>query len=205
MRTKTHAFGTFGLFLTLILAAFVITGATTAVAQDAPGKAKMCGSCHGSDGMSKKDVIPSIAGISDIAHEDYLYAFREEARACTDAKTKAMCANIKKKLSDEEIQGLAAYYSAMTFMPAAQEFDAAKAAAGQALHDERCAKCHSDGGGNPGDDASILAGQWMPYLQRSLTQFVSGEREQPEAMQKKVSTLTEAEVEALVHYYGSQQ
>jgi len=201
MTTKIHAFGLFGLFLTVILAAFV----TTAVAQDAPGKAKMCGSCHGSDGVSKKDVIPSIAGISDIAQEDYLYAFREEARACTDTKTKAMCANIKKKLSDEEIQGLAAYYSAMAFTPAVQEFDADKAAAGQVLHDERCVKCHSDGGSNPTDDASILAGQWMPYLQRSLTQFVSGEREQPEAMQKKVSTLTEAEVEALVHYYGSQQ
>jgi sulfide dehydrogenase cytochrome subunit len=201
MTKKTHAFGFFGLFLILVLAAF----ATTAAAQDAPGKAKMCDSCHGNDGISKKEMIPTIAGISDIAHEDYLYAFREEARACTDAKTKAMCASIKKKLSDEEIQELAAYYSALTFTPAVQEFDAAKAATGQAIHEERCAKCHSDGGSNPGDDASILAGQWMPYLQQSLTLFVSGEREQPEPMQAKTSTLTEAEVEALVHYYGSQQ
>jgi sulfide dehydrogenase cytochrome subunit len=205
MTTKTSTFRFFGLFLIIVLAAFVTTGATTAVAQDAPGKAKMCGSCHGNDGVSKKDMIPSIAGISLVAHEDYLYAFREEARACTDSKTKAMCANIKKKLTDEEIQELAAYYSALAFAPAVQEFDADKAATGQALHEERCSKCHSDGGSNPEDDASILAGQWMPYLQQSLTLFVSGEREQPEPMQAKTSTLTEAEVEALVHYYASQQ
>lgn len=204
MTTKTHIFGSFRLVLFVVLAAF----ATTTVAQEAgaaPGKAKMCGSCHGPDGVSKKEMIPTIAGISDVALEDYLYAFREEARACTDAKIKAMCASIKKKLTDEEIQELATYYSALAFTPAVQEFDADKAASGQALHEERCAKCHSDGGGSPGDDASILAGQWMPYLQQSLTLFVSGEREQPEAMQAKTSTLSEADVEALVHYYGSQQ
>ncbi|MDH3589135.1 MAG: c-type cytochrome [Gammaproteobacteria bacterium] len=169
-----------------------------------PGAAKMCQGCHGQDGVSSKDTVPSIAGISAFVHADYLYAYRDGARTCTDPKTKAMC-TMTAKLTDEQIEELAEYFAGMLYRPAEQDFDADKAAMGAAIHDEKCGKCHTDGGSNPDDDASILAGQWLPYMKLSLSQFASDEREQPGAMQRKIVGLSEADVEALAHYYASQQ
>jgi len=131
-------------------------------------------------------------------------ALIDGARTCADPKTKMMC-TISRKLTDEQIESLAEFFAAMEFKAATQEFDADKAAAGASIHEENCEKCHTAGGSDAYDDASILAGQWMPYLRSSLAQFADSSREQPEAMKAKIEKLSEADVEALVHYYASQQ
>jgi sulfide dehydrogenase cytochrome subunit len=88
---------------------------------------------------------------------------------------------------------------------ATQDFDAALAAAGQALHDQHCDRCHSDAGTNPEDEAGMLGGQQMGYLRNMFGQYADGSREQPGKMQEKVELLTADDVEALVNYYGSIQ
>ncbi len=108
-------------------------------------------------------------------------------------------------LSDETIDAVATHYFELPFVPAAQDFDADLAAAGQALHDKNCGKCHSDGGSNPDDEASIIAGQWMGYLEATFAEYRAGEREQPSLMQRKLDALSDDDVKALVHYYASQQ
>lgn len=189
------------LVISLVAGLFVLTAAAYS---DAPGIAKMCQGCHSADGISSKENVPSIAGISAGVHIDYLYAYKDGARVCTDAKTKAMC-TMTAKLTDEQIEQLADYYSALPYRPVKQEFDAGKAAAGAAIHEAQCSKCHSDGGSNPEDDASILAGQPLAYLKQSLTQFASEQREQPQSMQRKMTALSAEDLEALAHYYASQQ
>ncbi len=173
-------------------------------AHASPAAAKMCQGCHGQDGISTRDNVPSIAGISVGVHADYMYAYKEGARVCSDAKTKAMC-TMTARLSDEQIEELAEYYAAMEYRPVEQAFDADKAAAGAAIHEAQCSKCHTDGGRNPDDEASILAGQPLAYLMTSLKQFAAEQREQPEAMQRRTAGLSEADIEALAHYYASQQ
>ncbi len=170
----------------------------------APAAAKMCLGCHGSEGVSTRPAVPSIAGISAPVHADALMAYRDGTRACADPKSKMMCA-LSAKLTDEQIEVLAEYFAGLAFKPAAQDFDAAKAASGAELHEAHCEKCHTEGGSEPLDDSSILAGQWLPYLQMSLTQFSKGERDQPKAMQAKFEQLSEADLEALAHFYASQQ
>jgi sulfide dehydrogenase cytochrome subunit len=97
------------------------------------------------------------------------------------------------------------YYAGLPFVAAKQDFDAALAEAGKAVHEGNCDKCHSDGGANPEDEAGILAGNMMGYLEAQLADYRAGEREQPKKMEEKVSALTDDDVKALVNYYASQQ
>ncbi len=187
---------------TLLFAALL--GLTGVAYGEAPAQARMCQGCHGADGISSKENVPSIAGISVTVHADYLYAYKDGARVCSDAKTQAMC-TMTGKLTDEQIEALAEYFADLPYRAVKQPFDADKAAAGAAIHEEHCSKCHSDGGSNPEDDASILAGQPLAYLKVALVQFKTGEREQPLSMERKISGLSEADLEALAHYYASQQ
>ena len=87
----------------------------------------------------------------------------------------------------------------------AKEFDAALASAGEAIHNEHCDRCHSDGGTNVEDEAGMLGGQWMPYLEATFAEYAAGEREQPAKMKEKMDKLAGDDVKSLLHYYASQQ
>ena len=172
-----------------------------------------CNGCHGDDGVSQWSEIPTIAGVSEFVHSDALYIFRDEARPCTETEYKqgdtskpatTMCAVVA-DMSDDMIDEVAAYYAEKPFVPAKQDFDAALAEAGKAVHDAECDRCHSEGGANPEDDAGILAGQWMGYLEDTFAEYKAGEREQPKKMEEKLNVLSDDDVKALIHYYASQQ
>lgn len=195
-------------FVTVLLPFFTAVSATEldAVVED-------CNGCHGDDGVSQWTDVPTIAGIPEYVHSDSLYFFRDNERPCSESEYRqgdtgraatTMCA-VTAELSDDVIDEVAAYYAALPFVAAPQEFDAGLAAAGKAVHDAQCDRCHSDGGGNPDDEASILAGQWMGYLETTFAEYASGDREQPKKMQEKMDALSDEDVKALLHYYVSQQ
>ena len=172
-----------------------------------------CNGCHGNDGVSQWTDVPTIAGIPEFVHSDALYIFRDEARPCTESEYRqgdtsrpatTMCA-VTADLSDDMIDEVAAYYAGLPFVAAKQDFDAALAEAGKAVHDAECDRCHSEGGANPDDEASILAGQQMGYLADTMAEYRAGEREQPKKMEEKVMALSDDDVKALIHYYASQQ
>jgi len=172
-----------------------------------------CNACHGDDGVSQWSNVPTIGGLPEYVHADALYFFRDNERPCSDSEYRqgdtglpatTMC-NVISDLSDDMIDEVAAYYFGLPFVAAQQEFDAGLAAAGQAVHDKLCDKCHSDGGANPDDEASLLAGQWMGYLEQTFAEYASGDRAQDKAMQKPMDELSDADVTALLHYYASQQ
>ncbi len=187
--------------------------ASPAVAADVANLAKPCEDCHGKNGVSQSDDVPTIAGISAPVHGDFLLAYKEKSRPCRSSKYRQgdtsrpetdMCA-IAAKLSAADIEALAGHFAALPFVPAKQSFDATKAAAGKALHARDCAKCHTDGGRNPDDDASILGGQHLKYLQQALSDLRSGDREASKKMAEKLSKWTDADAESAAHYYASQE
>ena len=108
-------------------------------------------------------------------------------------------------MSDDDIEAIAEHYAGLPFTPAKQEFDAALATGGETVHSRECSRCHSDGGANADDEASILAGQWMGYLETTFAEYASGAREQPDKMKEKMDALSADDVQALLHYYASQQ
>lgn len=172
-----------------------------------------CNGCHGNDGVSQWTAVPTIAGVPEFVHSDALYLFRDEARPCSESDYKqgdtsraatTMCAVVA-DLDDDTIDEIAAHYAGLTFVAAKQEFDAGLAAAGKAVHDEQCDRCHSEGGSNPEDEAGILSGQWIGYLEATFAEYASGDREQPKKMEEKLAALSADDVKALVHYYASQQ
>lgn len=197
----------------LTIAGLALASAGAAAADDIESLVSKCEGCHGDNGVSRWSDMPTIAGIDAFVHSDALFTYRDEARPCeksavrqgdTDHPEMTMC-EVAAKLSDEQIEAIAEHYAALPFVPAEQDFDAALAAAGKKIHDEACARCHSDGGSNPEDEASILAGQQMGYLETTFAEYASGERDQLDAMKEKMDALTDDDVKALLHYYASQQ
>ena len=187
--------------------------ATVSAVADVNELAQGCNGCHGEQGVSQWDEMPTIAGIDAFTHSESLYAYRDGNRPCAPATFRngprageeaTMC-EASEALSDEDVEAIAAHYAALPFVPAKQDFDAALAETGKAIHAENCSRCHSEGGSNADDEASILAGQWMGYLRGAFAEFASGERYQPDKMKEVMDPLSDADVDALIHYYASQQ
>ncbi len=200
-------------FYQFLFSLFVMTFFSAASASDIAAMMGQCNDCHGDNGVSQSNDVPTIAGIDAFGHADALLMFRENERPCSESKYQrgdtsraptTMCA-ITADLSDDEIEALADAYSELPFVPAAQKFDAALAATGATVHEMHCAKCHSDGGSNVEDEASILAGQWAGYLENEFASYLSGDRVQDKKMEESLAALSAEEVKALVHYYASQQ
>lgn len=85
-----------------------MAGSATAAGDVAAGeaKAKACAGCHGANGEGKKD-NPKIAGM---ATADFVKALADYNSGARDNKTMA---RIAKKLSDDDVANLAAYYASL--------------------------------------------------------------------------------------------
>ncbi len=200
--------------LTTYLAAALFSMTFSAAnAGDLDAMMQGCNDCHGDNGVSQWADVPTIAGLAEFVHVDALYVYQDEARPCAESDYRqgdtsrpatTMCA-IAADLSEDDIDALAAAYAELPYVKAKQDFDAGLAAAGEALHDEHCDKCHSDAGTNPDDEAGMLGGQQMGFVQTSFEQYIAGTREQPKKMKEKMNLLSDEDVKALVNYYGSVQ
>ena len=192
-------------------AATVALAAGTASAGDLDA---LMENCNGGDGgVSQSTDVPTIAGIPEFVHADALYVYMDEARPCAESEYRhgdtsrpatSMCA-VAGDLTEDQIDELAAAYAEKPWVKAQQDFDADLAAKGKALHDEHCDRCHSEAGTNPDDEASMLGGQQMGYLQTTFDQYMDGSREQPGKMKEKLDAMSADDIKALVHYYGSIQ
>ena len=173
----------------------------------------MCDDCHGVKGVSSDSDIPSIAGYSETTIISMFDVYLDELRIARKSKFRhgdtqrpeIDMLSIANELSEEDIEALASYYSEQTFVPAKQEFDAALAKKGEKLHEDRCTKCHEEGGTSADDDTGILAGQWGPYLIQTFKDYRSGDRETEDGMLKKINELSGEQINSLIHYYASQQ
>ena len=172
-----------------------------------------CNDCHGENGVSQWSDMPSIAGLGEFVFADAMYIYQEEARPCAKSEYRLgdtsrpatdMCAAAA-ALSEDEIEALAVAYSELPWVKAKQEFDADKAAAGEAIHLKACDRCHSEAGTNLDDEASMLGGQQMGYLRTTFAEYAAETRDQPKKMKEALDALSADEIEALVHYYGSIQ
>jgi len=172
-----------------------------------------CNDCHGDNGVSQSSDVPTIAGLAEFVHVDALYIYQDEARPCAESEYRqgdtsraatSMCA-VAADLSEDDIDAIAAAFAELPYVKTTQDFDAGLAAAGQALHDQHCDRCHSEAGTLADDEAGMLGGQQMGYLRNMFAQYADGSREQPGKMQEKLELLSADDTEALVNYYGSIQ
>ena len=197
-----------------LLACLIVCFATApAGAEDLDAIIDSCADCHGDNGVSRWADMPTIAGVDAFYGSEALYIYRDRARPCasgayrqgdTDRPEITMC-EIVSDFSDETIDAIAEHFAGLPFVAAEQDFDERLAAAGEAIHRDKCARCHSDGGSNPEDEAGILAGQWSGYLRTTFAEYAAGEREQPKKMKTAMDGLSNEDTEALINYYASRQ
>ncbi|MDH5484137.1 MAG: cytochrome c4 [Gammaproteobacteria bacterium] len=187
----------------LLLVFSMASGVSLAGTPSASMLADTCAGCHGTNGISNGPATPTIAGISN----DYFIEVMEQFKAAEIPST--IMSRIAKGYTEDEIKLMARHFSGMKFKRKPQQFDSKKAALGKKLHKKYCEKCHEDGGRKSDDDAGILAGQWAAYLQNTLQDYTSGDREMQKKMKKKVDSLQKDHgndgLDALINFYASQQ
>jgi sulfide dehydrogenase cytochrome subunit len=171
----------------------------------------VCADCHGKAGASKDADVPIIGGYSVEFLVNNLTDYQTKDRDCPETKFRDgpkkgqktdMCQMVK-DFSADDIKAVAGYFSKQKFVRAKQKFDPALAKKGKSLHADYCEKCHSNGGTEAEDDTGLPAGQWMPYLRQALKEFRTGKRPIPKKMKAKLDQVDDADIEALVNYYGS--
>jgi sulfide dehydrogenase cytochrome subunit len=190
-----------------------ISLSTTASAAESAKVAESCFACHGKDGVSTEAKIPSIASYSEEYLVNSLKKYQKKERPCVEVEypsgnkkgNKTDMCKIAAGLSAAELTQLGEFFSEQTFVRAPQTFDAELAKQGKAVHSTKCYTCHSEGGSVPSDHAGILAGQKMAYIRQQIKFFKEGKRPMSKKMQPKLESLDDAQIEAVIQYYGSQQ
>ena len=133
-------------------------------------KAELCVGCHGENGISQMENMPSLAGQLDQFIQWQLVYFRAGARKNEQMQP------IVEQLTNEDIRNLGAYFASLP--PPKPEADndpdlskkGAQAAAGR-----RCAACHLDNYAGS-KAAARVAGQREDYLGKALRDYKSGVR-----------------------------
>lgn len=200
----------FGNYLILITLSGLLAGQASA---DTDAIVEQCNACHGENGVSQWTDVPTIAGLAEFTHADALFVYRDGERPCADSEYRRgdtglpatnMC-DIAAELSDDQIDDIAAAYAELPYAKAKQDFDPGLAAAGEALHEQQCDRCHADAGMDPEDEAGMLGGQLTGYLRQTFVDYAAGDRDQDKKMKEKMDALSDDDVTALLNYYASQQ
>jgi cytochrome c553 len=185
--------------LTGLLSLAVFSGSLAHAADIAAGreKAELCAGCHGDNGISQTENIPSLAAQPDLFTQWQLVFFRAGTRRNEQMQP------IVEGLTNEDIRNLGAYFASLPPPPAAKPDDnpdlskkGAQAAAGR-----RCASCHLDSYAGTKAVARV-AGQREDYLLKALHDYKSSVRAggAMAAMAEVAYQLSAEEIEALAHY-----
>ena len=165
-------------------------------------KLEVCAACHGEDGVSKIEGVPSLAGEPDFFTEYQLLYFRGETR-----KNEQMMA-VARDLTDDDIRDLGAYYASLPGPPAPTDPDPDPALTkdGAALvKDRHCAQCHLDKFVGQGE-IGRLAGQHEEAIVKALHDYQHGARRgRGNVIMPEIAySLNDDEIKALAHYMSRQ-
>jgi cytochrome c553 len=175
--------------------AFAATGCGAATLQE---RIALCVGCHGEDGNSKLDKIPSLAGQPAFFVMNSLFLMREGVR-----KVDAM-ASFVKDLTDEELDGLSKHYAALPARPSGETVDAALAQKGAAVATQRgCGSCHLPTLAGQ-DQIPRLAKQRIDYLIPTLKSYRDAPRPGADtAMSAAIAGASDDDIAALANFAAS--
>lgn len=181
--------------LGLAAALALTTAAQAATLQE---RIALCSGCHGEDGNSKIEKIPSLAGQPAFFILNELFLMREGVR-----KVDAM-ASFVKELSDKDLDGLSKHFAALPTKPSDEKADAELAKKGAAIATQRgCESCHlPDLAGQ--QQIPRLAKQRIDYLIAALKTYRDALRPGGDtAMSANVAGATDDDIKALANYAAS--
>src|SRR5690242_16565075 len=123
----------------LSLAALAFVPASAADNAAIKEKAAVCAGCHGDNGISQTENIPSLAGQPDQFLQWQLVFFRAGSRKNEQMQP------IAEEITNEDIRSFGAYFSKLEPPKAAEDKDPDLSKKGaQVAVGRRCASCHTD-------------------------------------------------------------
>ncbi len=157
-----------------------------------------CAACHGEDGNSKMENIPSIAGQPAFFIVNQLILMREKVRP-----VEAMEPFVK-DIKDEDAIALANHYAKLPAKPSDEKTDPNLVRRGETLAaDRRCGSCHLPTLAGQ-EQIPRVAGQRIDYLIKSLKEFRDGSRRGADTnMSVPVAGLSDGDLAALAHFAAS--
>jgi len=166
-----------------------------------------CSKCHGATGISVSPIFPILAAQQIAYIQTELKLFRERGRS--DPHARAFMWGIARGLTDDQIDGVAQYFSSQPPPKGAASRNPALAEKGKSIFENGipareipgCTICHGPNAEGI-NTFPRLAGQHRDYLTVQLQQFRNQLRES-EIMQPIAKTLTDDEIAAVVEYVGS--
>jgi cytochrome c553 len=166
--------------------------ATPAAGDAAAGEplTAVCGGCHGAHGISTDASTPSLAG------QDAQYLVKS-IKAYGKTRKHDTMESQAAKLSDRDIQNIAAFYAAQT--PRAAE-------KGHTLIQEladKCNRCHGEKIDNPAMAVPKINGQDKDYLMMALRAYRDDRRESS-TMHRMSLPFSDAVIDSLAGLYASQ-
>jgi cytochrome c553 len=182
-----------------VVALSLFAGIPTHAADIAAGKekAELCVGCHGENGISQMENMPSLAAQPDQFIQWQLVYFRAGAR-----KNEQMQPVIE-QLNNEDIRNLGAYFASLAppKNPKPDDDPDLSKKGAQAAAGRRCASCHTDSYAGTKAVARV-AGQREDYLLKALRDYKAGVRSGggQAAMADVAFPLNEEEIVALAHY-----
>jgi cytochrome c553 len=182
--------------LALGLAAVALyAGVAAAQSMSVEERITLCGTCHGEDGNSRLERIPSLAGQPEFFVTNQLILMREGVR-----KVEVMAPFVK-DLTDDVIVALAKHYAGLAAKPSDEPIDQAKVKRGALLADAlRCTSCHKpDLSGQ--DQMPRLAKQRIDYMTDAMKAYRDDKRTGADTtMTAVVLGVSDPDLEALAHY-----
>ena len=180
--------------------AAVSLSVTSSFSQGGPlaEKLQLCGACHGEDGNSKLEKIPSLAGQPAFFVLNQLFLMREGVR-----KVEAM-EPIVKDLKDDDLNNLSQHFAKLEAKRSEEPVDAALAKRGSEIATERrCGSCHLPNLAGQ-EQMPRLARQRIDYLIATLKSYRDSPRPGADtAMSAAIAGATDADLTALAHYAAS--
>ena len=171
-----------------------------------------CSKCHGptGNGISISPLFPILAAQQETYLELQLRQLRQRERG--DPHARAFMWGISKALSDEQIEGVAQYFSSQPAAPSPPPPDAALVEKGKQIYESplqlesgavNCANCHGlQGQGKSKQAIPRLAGQHPDYLNLQV-HYYRWDLRHSAIMNQVSAALTEDQIAAVTRYVAS--
>ncbi|CAN1503555.1 COG2863 Cytochrome c553 [Methylophilaceae bacterium] len=200
--------------LRLSLAGFMLSLACSASAAETPAAvapvekntvaqitSTVCAACHNADGNSVITLNPKLAG----QHPEYLVKQLTEFKS--GKRANAVMSGMAAMLSDEDMKGVAAYFSNQNLVLGKAKTNGA-GSLGEKIYRggiastnvPACAACHGANGAGIPKQFPRLGGQHSDYTLAQLRTFRTGERANAPMMMAIATKMTDSEMAAVADY-----
>jgi len=161
----------------------------------------VCAACHGADGNSVITANPKLAS----QHPEYLVKQLTEFKS--GKRANAVMSGMAAMLSDEDMKGVAAYYSSQNLVLGKAKTNGV-GSLGEKIYRggisatsvPACAACHGANGAGLPKQFPRVAGQHADYTLAQLRTFRTGERANAPMMMTIATKMTDTEMAAVADY-----